>query len=111
MKRLAVAVLPLAALFAGCGGGDDALSGVVGPNPLSDAHSIVNKLRAHGWSKADRSEVQGFLQGLGADDETAQCLVDGFADHFTPEEFSNSTEDDPEVAEVFADCGLELPST
>lgn len=110
MKR-ALAALGFGALvLAGCGNGEDGLSQVIGPNPVSDIREVVERLHDEGWSDEHVAGLQGYLSGLGIEDEDAACLVSEFADRFSPDEFGASTGDEPEVAEALDACGYELTS-
>lgn len=103
----------LVALLAGsgCGNGDDGLSEVVGPNPLSDARSVWKALSDNGWSDEHIAELRGFISGSGYEHEDADCIAGEIADRFSASEFANSTGTDKDVRKLvaaFADCGFDI---
>ena len=92
--RLLVAALALVVTGA-CGGGSDTLARVIGPNPISDTHDLVDRVTQNGWTDAQRGDLREQWR-IASDDaytiEEDDCVVGYLMDHFTPGELADAAE-------------------
>jgi hypothetical protein len=91
VKKLMLGLAAAGILLAGCGGGSDTLSKVVGPNPISDVHSAVDRWNDNGWTEARKAEFRGQLRGTypSLTASQASCLTDYYTGKFSYEQLTD----------------------
>ena len=91
VKRVILGLAVAGILLAGCGGGNDTLAKVVGPNPISDVHAAIDRANDHGWTDTRRA---AFAQQLvakypGLTTTQAACLTVYYTDTYSYQQLTD----------------------
>lgn len=104
MKRL-VAIAALALLGTACAPAQDGISGVIGPNPISDGRAILHQATNNGWSSAQANKLtEELVDELDVSQSQAECMRDRVISTWTLDEWMATTGDEPELASMITAC-------